>query len=261
METVNSRDGTEIAFERRGSGPPLVMVHGTTADHTRWSGVSPRFEDDFTVVAMDRRGRGGSGDAPEYDIAREAEDVAAVVDAMGEPVFLLGHSYGGVCALEAAMLTDGVAKMVLYEPALPTTMAPMYEPGLADRIQALIDEGQNEAALDLFVLEVVRMPDGDIDAYHRSPMWPGRIRMAPTLPRELAIDQRYVFEPERFVNMAVPTLVLLGGDSPPIFRSAAEAVRSALPNADLVELPGQQHIAMDTAPDLFAGEVLGFLRY
>ena len=260
METITSRDGTEIAFERRGSGPPLLLVHGTTADHARWDRISPRFEDDFTVVAMDRRGRGGSGDGPDYDLAREAEDVAAVVDAMGQPVCLLGHSFGGICALEAALLTDAVVRMVLYEPPLPTGVGAMLEPGLVDRIQALIDEGRNEAALDLFALEVVRMPESDIEAFRQSPMWPGRIRMAPTLPRELGFDHHYTFEPEKFHGLEVSTLILLGGDSPPIFRNAAEALQDALPNADLVELPRQQHIAMDTAPELFAGEVLGFLR-
>lgn len=260
METVTSRDGTEIAFELRGSGPPLLLVHGTTADHTRWDHISSRFEGDCTVVAMDRRGRGGSGDGPDYDIAREAEDVAAVVDAMGQPVYLLGHSFGGVCALEAALLTDEVARMVLYEPPLPTGVGAMLQPGLVDRIQALIDEGRNVAALDLFALEVVRMPESDIGAFHQSPMWPGRIRMAPTLPRELGFDQSYTFEPEKFRGLEVPTLILLGGDSPPVFRMAAEAAAEALPRATLVELPGQQHIAMDTAPELFAEEVLGFLR-
>ena len=87
MEQTRSKDGTDIGFWRSGSGPPLLLVHGTTADHSRWSSISPRFEQHFTVYAMDRRGRGGSGDSPDYALAREAEDVAAVVEAVGEPVF------------------------------------------------------------------------------------------------------------------------------------------------------------------------------
>ena len=114
--TVTSKDGTPIAYWRSGEGPPLVLVHGTTADHSRWTPVLPAFEQRFTVCAVDRRDRGGSGDSEDYSIEREFEDVAAVVDSIGEPVDLLGHSYGAVCALEAALLTRNVHKLVLYEP-------------------------------------------------------------------------------------------------------------------------------------------------
>lgn len=259
METITSADGTTIGYERTGSGPPLLLVHGTTADHTRWSGISPRFEQHFTVHAMDRRGRGASTDAAgDYDILREAEDVAAVVDAIGQPVDIVGHSYGAVCSLEAALLTDGVRKMVLYEPPLPTGV-PMYPPGLPDRMQAKIDAGELEAALELFFREVVRMPDHELVKYRELPVWKQRIQLAPTIPREMAIDRAYSFDSERFSDLQVPTMLLLGGDSPPIFQEAVEAADAALPNSKVVVLPGQQHIAMDTNPDLFVGEVLGFL--
>src|SRR5437667_5494724 len=105
MRTIASNDGTSIAFTRGGTGRPLVLVHGTTADHTRWMPLLPELEARFTVYAVDRRGRGGSGDAEDYSIEREFDDVAAVVDAIAEPVFLLGHSYGAVCALEASLRT------------------------------------------------------------------------------------------------------------------------------------------------------------
>ena len=93
MQTVQSNDGTSIAFRKSGSGPALLLVHGTTADHRRWLPIAPRFVKHFTVYAMDRRGRGGSGDAPVYSYRREAEDVAAVVGAIGTEVNVLGHSY------------------------------------------------------------------------------------------------------------------------------------------------------------------------
>jgi pimeloyl-ACP methyl ester carboxylesterase len=259
MEYVTSKDGTTIGYQRNGAGPPLLLVHGTTADHTRWSAVSPQLEQHFTVYAMDRRGRGGSTDAPEYDIRREAEDVAAVVEAIGEPVFILAHSYGAVCSLEAALLTDQLRRMVLYEPPIPTGL-PMYSPGVPDRMRALIASGELEATLEVFMREVVRMPEHELEAYRQLPTWKRRIQLAPTIPRELAIDRTYRFDPERFANLRVPVLLLLGGDSPPLFRQAANAVDAALPNSTVVTLPGQQHIAMDTNPDLFVSEVLRFLR-
>jgi len=97
---VTSKDGTTIGFWENGSGPPLLLIHGTTADHRRWSGILPTLEQHFTVFAMDRRGRGESSDAPEYDIIRESEDVVSVVEHIGEPVFVMGHSYGAVCSGE-----------------------------------------------------------------------------------------------------------------------------------------------------------------
>src|SRR5688572_24264216 len=101
MHTVSSRDGTRIAVWRSGHGPPLLLVHGATADHTTtWRSVRSTLEQRFTVFAMDRRGRGGSGDSSAYDLQREAEDVAAVIDFIGEPTAVLGHSYGGLCAIE-----------------------------------------------------------------------------------------------------------------------------------------------------------------
>ena len=101
-QTTVSRDGTPIAWWRSGVGPDLLLVHGTTADHTRWETMLPLLEPHATVHAMDRRGRGGSGDSPAYSVAAEADDVAAVVEAIGRPVDVFGHSYGALVALEAA---------------------------------------------------------------------------------------------------------------------------------------------------------------
>jgi pimeloyl-ACP methyl ester carboxylesterase len=258
MDYVTSTDGTTIGYWKSGSGPPLLLVHGTTADHRRWSGISPQLEQHFTVYAMDRRGRGGSTDAADYAIMREAEDVAAVLEAIGEPAFVIGHSYGAVCSLEAALLTSGIRRMILYEPPIPTGL-PMYPPGVPDRMQTLIDSGENEKALEVFMGEVVRMPEHELDVYRQLPMWRVRIQLAPTIPREMTIDRAYRFDRGKFGMLEVPTLLLVGEDSSPLFRQATSAVDSALPNSTVVTLAGQQHIAMDTDPDQFMREVLKFL--
>ncbi len=258
MEQITSNDGTPIGFRQSGAGQPLLLVHGATADHSRWTPILPHFEQHFTVYAMDRRGRGGSGDAPDYDLMREAEDVAAVAEAIGEPAFVLGHSYGALCSLEASLLTDKVQRLVLYEPPIPG-VAPPIPPGVPNRMQALIDSGDSEAALELFFREVVKMPERELAAYRQLPVWKVRVQLAPTVPRELAIDRTYKFNAEKFAGLQTPTMLLLGGDSPQFARQAVELIDSALPGSQIVTLPGQQHIAMDTAPELFVKEVSRFL--
>jgi pimeloyl-ACP methyl ester carboxylesterase len=258
LDKVTSRDGTPIAYYRSGAGHPLLLVHGSTADHGRWSSISPQFERHFTVYAMDRRGRGGSGDSPEYDILREAEDVTAVVESISEPVSVLGHSYGGLCSLEAALLTNNISKLILYEPPVPTGL-PMYSPDFPERMQALIKRGELETALELFIREEVKMPENELAVYRQLPMWRERIKIVPTLIREMVIDRTYHFDASKFANFRVPTLLMLGSDSPQLFRQAIETLDLSLPNSRLVILPGQQHIAMDTNLELFVGEVLDFL--
>ena len=258
---ATSKDGTVIHYQKNGDGPPLLLVHGTVADHRRWATISPQFEQHFTVYTMDRRGRGESMDAPhpgDYHILREAEDVAVVLASIGEPAFVLGHSYGGICALEGALLTDKVRRLILYEPPIPTGL-PLYPPNVPNRIQASLDRGDMEAALAIFLREVVGMPEHELEAFRQSPMWEARVALAPTILRELVFDRSYRFDPDKFADFKVPTMLLLGGDSPPLFRQATAVVNSALPNSLVVTLPEQQHIAMDMNPDLFVSEVLRFL--
>src|SRR5205085_11481698 len=117
-----------------------------TADHTRWAPLLPALDERFTVHAVDRRGRGASGDDRDYAIEREFEDVAAVVDAIGGPVHLLGHSYGALCALEAALRSDRLRSLVLYEPPIPAGVT-IYPPGMIDRLQALLDAGDRDGVV------------------------------------------------------------------------------------------------------------------
>jgi pimeloyl-ACP methyl ester carboxylesterase len=123
-------------------------------------------------------------------------------------------------------------------------------------MQALIDHDSLEAALELFIREVVRMPESELKVFRQLPMWKVRIKLAPTIPRELAIDRTYQFDPKRFTHFQVPMLFLLGGNSPDLFRRAAAVLDSALTSCTVVTLPGQQHVAMDTNPELFVSEVL-----
>ena len=237
METIRSSDGTRIAYQRSGLGPPLILVHGTTADHTRWAPILPVLEQHFTVYALDRRGRGGSGDAEQYVIEREFEDVAAVIDSIGEPVNLLGHSYGAICSLEAARRTTHLRKLVLYEPPIPTGIE-IYSREVVSRIQALLDEGDREGALISFMQDIVHVPPHEMEILRSAPSWSARIAAAHTIPREMRGSNEYVFVPARFSTLTTPTLLLLGGDSPPFFKAGIEAVHAALPESRVVVMPG-----------------------
>jgi pimeloyl-ACP methyl ester carboxylesterase len=258
MDKITSKDGTMIAYQRSGVGPPLVLVHGTTADHTRWTPILPALEQYFTVYALDRRGRGGSGDAEQYAIEQEFEDIVALVNLIDERVFLLGHSYGALCSLEAARRTAHLRKLVLYEPPIPTGTE-IYPPEVLSRIQALLDGGDPEGALTTFMQDIVHVPPHEMKMLRSAPSWQARIAAAHTILREMRGSNEYVFEPAKFNNLATPTLLLLGGDSPAFFKAAIEAVHAALPNSQVVVMPGQQHTAMNTAPELFTREVLQFL--
>ncbi len=259
MEKVVSRDGTSIALRRSGAGAPLVLVHGTGGTWERWTPVLPFLEKHFTVYAMDRRGRGESGDAAAYAIEREFEDVAAAVDAIGGSVHLFGHSYGAVCALEASLLTGRIDRLILYEPPIPASDTRADDNKVLEDMQALLAAGDREGVLTMFMTEMVRMPRQDMELSKSMPAWPARVATAHTLPREILALRKYSFEADRFRAVACPTLLLLGGESPDHFRTAIRLLESVLKGAKTVVLPGQQHVAMETAPKLLADAVSAFL--
>ncbi len=200
---------------------------------------------------------GESGDAECYAAEGEYEDVAAVVDALGEPAGLLGHSFGAICALEAALLSANVERLILCEPPVA---APEMPRDIMIHLRSLSDDGDLEGLLTTFLREVAEIPEHDLATMRKSPVWPERVAAARTLLREITAVGQYQFESNRFVDMETETLLVLGGDSPPLYRDSIEAIDCALPNSRIVVLPGQQHVPMDTAPDAFAEEVLAFLR-
>jgi pimeloyl-ACP methyl ester carboxylesterase len=255
-ETVVAPDGTTLALWTSGAGPPLVLVHGATADHSRWAPALPALEEHFTVHNFDRRGRGESGDAADYALEREFEDVVAVVESAGTEVNLLGHSHGGVCALEAALLTDRIRKLVLYEPPMGFLATPRE---VVQELEALLQAGKRDELLVLFMREVAGLPPDQIELMRSLPAWQARIAAADTIPREERANREYAWDPERFRGLAVPTMYLLGGDSPEPFRLAGEAIEAALPDCRVVVMPGQRHAAIDTATELFVSEVRSFL--
>jgi pimeloyl-ACP methyl ester carboxylesterase len=265
METVTSGDGTRIAYERSGEGPPLVLVHGMVSTHRGWELVLPELQRRFTAYAMVRRGRGESGDGAEYSLEREVEDVLALIDSTGEgPVSLLGHSHGAILALEAALRrADRVRRLVLYEGHIPLPEGVQMFPSEAlDAVRSRLEAGDEEGALLTFYRDVLLMTPEEIEMIRSLPQYPALVAMAPTIPREAQAEDGYCsdFDPARLSGLRVPTLILVGGDSPEFEKAAAEALEAALPDGRVVVLPGQGHVAHRTAPELVEREVLRFLE-
>jgi pimeloyl-ACP methyl ester carboxylesterase len=262
LGTVTARDGAPIAYWRRGNGPPLLLFHGISASHHRWAPVLLALAEHFTVYNFDRRGRGGSGDTDGYEFEREFADTAAAIDAVAAthgPVNFIGHSYGAMTGLEAALLTANIRKMVLYEPPYRLSEPFISPPEAVARLEERLAAGDRDGVIEVMMGELVGIPPEALADMRTTPAWAARVAAAHTIPRELRAVEEYRFDPERFRGVDVPTLYLLGGTSPPHMHRATHAAAAALPNAQTVILPGQGHVAMDSAPDLFMEEVIRFL--
>ena len=274
---VRSRDGTPIAVfeidppgDALGAGPsrtghpPLLLVHGATADHTTWRTAGPRFAVSRRVFAMDRRGRGASGDAPAYAIEREYEDVAAVADALGVSaargaVDVAGHSYGGRCALGASLLTPAIRRLVVYEGA-PVPRGMSYRPpGLVEAVRGALERGDKEGALSTFLAGIVGMSEAALDAYRREPVWPARVEAAHTILREIEAEATDAASIEAFAAVRPPVLLVLGSVSRSPFRIGTDALAARLADARVAVIEGAAHAAHHTHAPEFVALVERFL--
>jgi pimeloyl-ACP methyl ester carboxylesterase len=258
MQTIMSQDGTQIAYERTGTGPPLVFVHGSWTNHTAWRLVLPTLTQQFTVYAVDRRGCGQSGPyRADHAMEREFEDVRSVVDLVGAPVDLVGHSIGALCALHGALLTPRVRRLVLYEPPLGGPESIRSE--VVDRIEALIAAGDPEGALLAFANERPGSPQLEREQLRASPNYAAGMAGIQALPAGLRALNRFRFEADRLRTLTTPTMLLVGTETTAYCKGTTATVAAALPDARIVQLPGQGHGAHVHAPQLLATEILRFL--
>jgi pimeloyl-ACP methyl ester carboxylesterase len=243
-----------IACEANGSGPPLVLAHG--AGSARWSFdlVRPHLEDRFTVIAIDRRGRGDSTDGAEYSLAGECDDVAAVVRDAGDGALLFGHSYGGLVAAGAALQLD-LPRLALYEPAMGGGLA---SPETIERWERLIDDGERDTVTREFLRDIGGYGDEEVAHLERTPLWEARRQIVPTVPRELRAELVHLFEDSGLSDLDVPTLLLVGSESPDWAVRSVEAHASAIPGAETRVLEGHGHGANLTGPELLAAELARF---
>jgi pimeloyl-ACP methyl ester carboxylesterase len=202
---------------------------------------------------MDRRGRAPSGDAKEYSIANEADDIAAVVASIRGPVVVLAHSYGALAALEALDRLKTVSHLILYEPPLSLTPG---DPAIVANMERALEADDREQIVTIFLRDQVRVPPERVALMASSPIYPIVLQISPTLPREARAVNTYQRSAQRLSNWKTPTTLLLGSETVGLLRDAAFFLRDVIPGCRMVVLEGQGHGAMLDAPDFFANKIL-----
>jgi pimeloyl-ACP methyl ester carboxylesterase len=257
--TVISTDGTPIAYDLLGSGPAVVVVGGATCDRARTSGVAEALAGHFTVVNYDRRGRGESGDTAPYAVAREVEDLAALIEtAAGGSAALYGHSSGAGLVLHAAAAGLPVTRAVVHEPPYSTAEMAEESRAAAGRIVSLLAEGRRDDALAYF-FTMTGLPAGLVEQWRTEPWWAPTVALADTLAYDSAVmgDEHGGTVPfDLAARVEVPTLVLVGGASPSWMIDTDRALAEALPEGRLRVLEGAEHVV---PPDVLVPVLTEFL--
>jgi pimeloyl-ACP methyl ester carboxylesterase len=235
MDTVISADGTTIAYEKAGSGPPIVLIGGAFNDHTRLAPLAGALAGDFTVVGYDRRARGASGDTRPYAVEREVEDLAAVLGTVGGEAAVFGYSSGGILALLAATELP-ITHLFLYEVPFAAD-GPPRAADLPARLDALVQDGRPGDAVALFQTEGIGLPPEMVAQIRRSPMWPALEAIAQSAVYDATITTEYAVPTPAMAAVSVPTLVLTGAGTWPALTAAAKA----LPIGRHVEVPGGEN--------------------
>lgn len=249
LETVKSSDGTQITFERVGSGDPVVLVGGAFNDRSTVAALATALAPRMMAVRYDRRGRGDSGDNSAGKTRgmreRELDDLEAVTRAVGGRASLFGHSSGGVLVLEAAASRPdlGVETLVVYEPAYVIEgTRPVPGSDLIDRLHALLKEGRRDDAVVLYQLEAIGLPPQMVEGMRGSEMWPGLTTLAPSLPYDAALyDPGFGPPSARLATISAPTLAIAGSQTFGSLKAATRAVADAIPHAEYRELDGEDH--------------------
>ena len=243
MKKVISKDGTQIAYDSTGRGQVVILVLGALNSRKSGAKLAKLLASRFTVISFDRRGRGDSTDTAPYSPEREVEDIAALIGAVGEPVYLYGHSSGAALALESAIkLRKKIRKIAIYE--VPYTLDDKERKdayAYYKKLKKSLASGHKGDAVALFVRSV-GVSAKQIEAMKRMPMWRGLERLAPTLAYDSEVlGEGHALPATRLSRLTVPTLVMHGGAGAPFMRDAAQAISKIIPKAKLRTLTGQTH--------------------
>jgi pimeloyl-ACP methyl ester carboxylesterase len=242
MSTVNSKDGTIIAFDESGRGPAVIMIGGAMVQRAMDVSAT-QLPQHFRVFNYDRRGRGGSSDTQPFAVEREIEDIEALINEAGGSAFLFGISSGAALALQATLkLGSKVKKLAMYE--VPYNDDPAAQQAWKDyrkQLNTLLAQGRNGDAVGLFLM-FVGVPADEVEGMRGRPVWPTLEAVAPTLAYDAATLGEDASVPfEQASRVTVPTLVMNGSASPPFMYSTAVALAGAMPHGKHLTLEGQIH--------------------
>jgi pimeloyl-ACP methyl ester carboxylesterase len=255
MRKVVSRDGTTIAYEKAGDGPPIVLLNGGFRDHTIFDSLVPELAPHCTTYVYDRRGRGESGDAATYAVQREVEDLEAVIgEAGGETVVFAGSS-GANLALETALGGAPITKLALHEPYYRVEGFPKPPDDFTQNLSALLAEGKRSEAAEYFLAELVGFTPDVIANWRKSPLWTTNVTNAHTLLYDTAICGDFNVPVGRLATFRTPTLVVNSDHTSDWLYAAARATATALPNGWGMQLPGEWHRIQ---PDILGRVLAGF---
>lgn len=237
MEHTTSADGTTIAYETVGTGIPVVIIGGAFSRAVDGGEIAAALAaQGFAGVCVDRRGRGESGDTPPYVPEREADDIAAVVAAVGGTAALLGHSSGAILALLAASRGVAATHLFLSEPPFRFGDDDPAE-DLPERLQRLVDEGRPDEAVVLFQREAVGLPDAVIEQIRSSPLFAGLVPLAQSVVYDATLSRAHADPGAPLLEVAVPTAVLCGEETFPFLQTAAQRLAQRMASAELVIVP------------------------
>jgi pimeloyl-ACP methyl ester carboxylesterase len=257
MNTAVSADGTTIAFDRYGDGPPVIMAAGAFNTRATTEPLARALEQRFTVLDYDRRGRGDSGDTKPYAVEREIEDLGALITAASGSASVFGYSSGAILTLQAAASGLAITHLALYEPPFrPDDNYPPPPADLAEQVAKLVAAGRRGDAVELYQIKAIGIPEDVVAQMRHAPFRPGLEAIAHTLAYDAAICGDMSLPTELLASVATPTLVISGEQSPPMLRAAARAAAEKLPNGRLASLPGQGH---DINPEATAPVIADFL--
>jgi Alpha/beta hydrolase family len=255
VNNVHSHDGTTIAFDRSGEGPPVILVCGASTTRAANAALAALLAQHFTVFNYDRRGRGDSGDTAPYAVDREIEDLNALIVEAGGSASVFGSSSGAILALQAAAHGLAMTKLALWEPPFSVDAGGIqWHMGYRTRLDELLAADRRGDAVELF-MQHVGMPPEFIAQARTMPWWPGTEAIAPTLAYDAAVMGDSSVPAARVARVIVPTLVLDGGASPAWAVQAAQTLAKALPDARRHTLEGQTH---NVAPEVLATVLVEF---
>jgi pimeloyl-ACP methyl ester carboxylesterase len=255
---VYSKDGTIISVQKTGSGPALLLIHGSSVDGSSWQGVLPGLSKYFTVYVMDRRGHGNSGDAKAYTISVEGDDIAAVTAAIRQPVTILGHSYGALCVLIALDKLQHARQLILYESPLTTDTSPPIPPDAQQTLAKMdraLEANEREEILTLFLRDFAKVSPVSLATMKAASNWAARVDMAAALPREIhaALSQRV--SKNSLARCKIPLTLFVGSTSPASAREATDFICHSVLGCRVLTLEGQGHLAALSAPDLLVTKI------